>query len=319
MSRALLAAAAQAGIRITLLDTCYLSGGLEPGGASIPLAGPQLRFGDRDGEAWAARVASLGADEHGRLSPLGTGRRGDPLGPRRAARPDAPGDRLGAPRWARRCTCTCPSRLAENEACVAAYRRHARRACSTTPARSGPRTSVVHATHLTGPTSTCSAAAETFACLCPTTEADLADGIGPFGALAAAGCPLTVGSDSQAVIDLFEETRRIELYERLASRAARPLHRRGARPGRRPGTGTPASAGPTPGRSRRASLADLVTVSLDSPRLAGAPRPAPWRRSSSPLPPTSAPSWSAATTWCVTGGTGWWRTSPPRWPRRSGP
>ena len=108
-----------------------------------------------------------------------------------------------------------------------------------------------------------------FACLCPTTEADLADGIGPFGALAAAGCRLTVGSDSQAVIDLFEEARRIEMYERLASQE------RGHFTADALGTAVTwdghASLGwPDAGEIAPGSLADLVTVALDSPRLAGA-------------------------------------------------
>src|SRR6185312_9529300 len=63
MSRALLEAAGQAEIRITLLDTCYLSGGLDARGAPVPLAGPQLRFSDGDGHGWAERVAALGAGE----------------------------------------------------------------------------------------------------------------------------------------------------------------------------------------------------------------------------------------------------------------
>ena len=47
MGRALVQAAAEAGLRMTLLDTCYLAGGLSPEGP-LPLAGPQLRFGDGD-------------------------------------------------------------------------------------------------------------------------------------------------------------------------------------------------------------------------------------------------------------------------------
>src|SRR4029077_8773746 len=89
-----------------------------------------------------------------------------------------------------------------------------------------------------------------------------------FGALAEAGCRLTVGSDSQAVIDLFEETRRIELYQRLAS------HERGTFGAEALGTAVTwdghASLGwPEAGEIAPGSLADLVTVSLDSPRLAG--------------------------------------------------
>jgi cytosine/adenosine deaminase-related metal-dependent hydrolase len=52
MRDALRAAASDAGIRLTLLDTCYLAGGFD-----TPLSGPQLRFGDRDVDAWAERTA----------------------------------------------------------------------------------------------------------------------------------------------------------------------------------------------------------------------------------------------------------------------
>ncbi len=77
-----------------------------------------------------------------------------------------------------------------------------------------------------------------------------------------------MGSDSQAVIDLFEETRRIELYQRLAT------GERGTFGAEALGTAMTwdghASLGwPEAGEIAPGSLADLVTVSLDSPRLAG--------------------------------------------------
>ena len=49
MGRAVLAAAREAGVKVVLLDTCYLEA--RPGHA---LEGAQLRFGDGDVEAWAA-------------------------------------------------------------------------------------------------------------------------------------------------------------------------------------------------------------------------------------------------------------------------
>jgi cytosine/adenosine deaminase-related metal-dependent hydrolase len=157
--------------------------------------------------------------------------------------------------------------VAENEACLAAYGR--------TPSAVlydagvlGPRTTVVHATHLTGSDLELLGGSEVFACVCPTTEADLADGIGPFWALAGAGCRLTVGSDSQAVIDLFEETRRIEQYQRLAT------GQRGTFGSEALGCaltwdGHSSLGWPDGGEIAPGSLADLVTLSLDSPRLAG--------------------------------------------------
>ena len=53
--------------------------------------------------------------------------------------------------------------------------------------------------------------------MCPTTERDLADGIGKAADLGEAGAYLCLGSDSHAVIDLFEESRAVELDERLAT------------------------------------------------------------------------------------------------------
>jgi cytosine/adenosine deaminase-related metal-dependent hydrolase len=60
-------------------------------------------------------------------------------------------------------------------------------------------------------------------CACPTTERDLGDRVGPLRALADAGCPITVGSDSNAVIDILEEARGLELDQRRAT-GRRALH-----------------------------------------------------------------------------------------------
>ena len=81
----------------------------------------------------------------------------------------------------------------------------------------GPRTTAVHATHLTDTDIKALGGTQTSACFCPTTERDLADGIGPARRLADAGSPLTLGSDQQAVIDPFEELRGLEMHERLAT------------------------------------------------------------------------------------------------------
>jgi cytosine/adenosine deaminase-related metal-dependent hydrolase len=108
--------------------------------------------------------------------------------------------------------------------------------------------------------------------MCPTTERDLADGIGPARGLADAGCPLALGSDSQAVIDLFEEARAVELNERL--RTQRRGHWPAAELLRAAAAGGHAALGwPQAGRIAPGALADFATVALDTPRLAGA-RPA---------------------------------------------
>src|SRR6266542_2567710 len=56
----------------------------------------------------------------------------------------------------------------------------------------GPRTTAVHATCLSDDDIRRLGATRTTVCMCPTTERDLADGIGPAAALATAGSPLCV-------------------------------------------------------------------------------------------------------------------------------
>jgi cytosine/adenosine deaminase-related metal-dependent hydrolase len=129
----------------------------------------------------------------------------------------------------------------------------------------------VHATHLTGEDVARLGGSRTAVCLCPTTERDLADGVGPASALAAAGSPLCLGSDSHAVVDLFEEARAVELDERLAS-GRRGIHRPDDLLAAATQAGM-AALGWAAGLIAPGQLADLVTVGLDSVRLAGA-RPA---------------------------------------------
>jgi formiminoglutamate deiminase len=264
MSQALLEAAAAAGLRITLLDTCYLSGGLSPAGGPLPLAGAQLRFGDGDAAAWAERASALRPGP-GALAGAAI----------HSVRAVPPGQLGPVVQWARQrgapLHAHLSEQLAENEACLAAYGRTPAGVLHQADAL-GPLTTAVHATHLSAADIALLGRSGTYACFCPTTEADLADGIGPARALAQAGSGLTVGSDSQAVIDLFEEARRVEQGERLVT------HERGhftaAALARAATAAGHASLGwPDAGQLAPGALADLVTVALDTPRTAGA-RPA---------------------------------------------
>ena len=81
----------------------------------------------------------------------------------------------------------------------------------------GDRFSAVHATHLSDHDVELLGRSSSTACFCPTTERDLADGIGPARALTEAGARLSLGSDQHAVIDPFEEVSGLEMHERLAS------------------------------------------------------------------------------------------------------
>jgi formiminoglutamate deiminase len=251
----LMAAAADAGIRITLLDACYLTGGF-----GEALRGPQLRFGDGSAEAWAERVSALRPAPHARIGAAIHSVRAVP-----AAEMATVAD------WARDRAAPLHVHLseqrAENEACLAAHGR--------TPAELlgdagvlGERCCAVHATHLTEGDVALLGGTSTAICMCATTERDLADGIGPARALADAGAPLAVGSDSHAVVDLFEETRAVELDERLASE--RRGHWGAAELLCAATAGGHAALGwPEAGRLQAGAPADLVTVRLDSVRLAG--------------------------------------------------
>jgi formiminoglutamate deiminase len=267
MGRALIQAAAEAGLRMTLLDTCYVSGGLVEEGL-LPMAGTQLRFGDHDAERWAARVSGLGCDERGMLSPqarAGAAIHSVRAVPRGQLHPVvAWAHRYGAPLHVH-----LSEQRAENEACQVVYGMSPTRLLYTADVL-GPRTTVVHTTHVDADDAELLGGCRAFACLCPTTERDLGDGLAPAQALAAAGCALTLGSDSHAVIDLLEEARGVEYAERLAGQARGHLTAE-ALMGAATTAGHTSLGWPDAGEIVPGAWADLVTVSLDSVRTAGAP------------------------------------------------
>jgi formiminoglutamate deiminase len=253
MSRALVAAAREAGLRLTLLDSCYLSAGF-----GRPVDGVQRRFSDGDVDGWLARVSALELPEGVRP--------GAAIHSVRAV----PADAMPAiVEWAtgRPLHVHVSEQVAENRACVEAYAR--------TPVELladhdvlGPLTTAVHATHLVDDDVRLLAGTATYAGFCPTTERDLGDGIGPGRRLHESGVRLTLGSDSHAVIDPFEEMRALELDERLASRqrghwTAAELLASGTAIGQ-------ASLGwDDAGEIAVGRRADLVTLDTDSPRTAG--------------------------------------------------
>jgi formiminoglutamate deiminase len=260
MGDALLQAAAEAGIRITLIDACYLHGGI-----GRPPEGAQVRFSDGTAEAWAERVTALAG--------AGRARIGAAIHSIRAVDPDsarvvaewARGGGSGA--GGRPLHAHVSEQPAENEACVEAYGGTPTAVLANAGALDADFTAV-HATHLTEADVGVLGGAAACCCICPTTERDLADGIGAMRQLLDAGASMSLGSDSHAVIDIFEEARAVELDERLAT---------GER-GRHPAVGLlrAATAGghaclgwPDVGRIEPGARADLVTVGLDSVRLAG--------------------------------------------------
>jgi len=265
--RLLIEAAAAAGLRITLLDACYLAGGFAPGGKPLPLAGAQLRFSDGSAAAWTERLAGFRCDSHGMIAPHA--RLGAAIHSVRAVGPDQMPEIIA---WSQRHGAPLHAHLSEqpleNAECLAAFGGTPAEVLYETGAL-GPRSTMVHATHLTERDIELLGGSLSTVCMCPLTEADLADGVGPAPSLAEAGSPLSLGSDGHSVIDLIQEARWLELSQRLVSR------RRGHF-----GTAALASAvsasghaclgWPDAGEIVPGAYADLVTVSLDSPRLAGA-------------------------------------------------
>ena len=74
---------------------------------------------------------------------------------------------------------------------------------------------LVHATHMDDDETRELAQTGAVVCLCPSTEANLGDGIFPAPQYVAAGGRLAVGSDSQVTVDPFEELRWLEYVQRL--------------------------------------------------------------------------------------------------------
>ena len=213
MGKVLLEAARRAGIRITLLDVAYLHAGLK----SQPLAAEQIRFSDGSIEKWLTRVDALG--KASAMHSFGLA----PHSVRAVHEPELV--LIAKNRKNRVVHIHVSEQPAENQAC--------RDATGRTPTQLlndaqllGSFTTAVHATHLQSADISLLGQSKTFACFCPTTERDLADGIGPSDALVNSGSPLCLGTDSHAVIDMFEEARAVEMNQRLISNK-RGVHRSG--------------------------------------------------------------------------------------------
>jgi formiminoglutamate deiminase len=257
IGRALVAAAGEAGIRITLLDACYLHGGI-----GEPLGPEQRRFADPGAAAWVERVEALGV--------LGAGARtGAAVHSVRAVDPESIALVAG---WAERRSWPLHAHVseqpAENEACVAAYGRRPAAVLADAGALS-PSFTAVHFTHVSQQDIGLLGEHRGTCCLCPTTERDLADGVGDARRIADAGARLALGSDSHAVIDAFEELRAVELDQRLVT-GERGHHGAAELLAAACEQGHASIGWPEAGRLEQGGIADLVTVGLDSARLAGA-------------------------------------------------
>jgi formiminoglutamate deiminase len=211
LGRAMIKAAKELGIRLTLIDACYLRGGLD----GRPLQGRQRTFSDGDVEKWIKRMDDLHDVDGVRI--------GAAIHSVRAV--DPPSMRAVAA-YARQRHMPLHIHLAEQPAEVEDCR--AAEGCTPTELLEregilGPDLTAVHAIHVDEHDIELLGRHRVSVCACPTTERDLGDRVGPLRSLADAGCPLTVGSDSNAVIDILEEARSLELDQRRAT-GRRVLH-----------------------------------------------------------------------------------------------
>jgi formiminoglutamate deiminase len=204
LGQALIRAATEEGIRITLIDSCYLQGGVD----GRPLEGAQKSFSDGNAESWVQRMDTLDDGEGVRIAAA--------IHSVRAV--DPPSMRIVAA-WARMRKAPLHIHLGEQPAevdeCLAVE------GCTPTQLLEregilGPDLTAVHAIHVDEADIALLGRHSVSVCACTTSERDLGDRVGPLHRLAEAGNALCVGSDSNAVIDMLEEARGFELDQRRA-------------------------------------------------------------------------------------------------------
>jgi formiminoglutamate deiminase len=256
LGQAITRAASQEGIRITLIDSCYLHGGVD----GRPLEGAQKSFSDGDADSWARRMDSFEGGDGVRI--------GAAIHSVRAV--DPPSMRIVAA-WARKRKAPLHIHLAEQPAevdeCLAVE------GCTPTQVLEregilGPDLTAIHAIHVDDVDIAMLGRNGVSICACPTSERDLGDRVGLLHRLAGAGSPICVGSDSNAVIDMLEEARGLELDQRRAT-GRRVLHQpedlfRAATVGGMRALGWEA------GELKPGMLADFVTI--DQPKPAASQR-----------------------------------------------
>jgi formimidoylglutamate deiminase len=266
MSEAIVAAAAEAGIGLTLLPALYQTGGFggKPAGAG------QRRFINRVDEI-IAMIEELRRRHRGNANL----RLGVALHSLRAVPPDALSEAVAGLR-ALDADAPVHIHIAEQarevEGCLAWSGQRPVEWLLDHAALDG-RWCLVHATHVDLAETARLIAAGAVVGLCPTTEANLGDGIFPFAAFAASG-KWGIGSDSHVSVSPVEELRLLEYGQRLALRerniAGRPSQGSSGRAlweaATRHGAG---ATGRAVGTLAPGSRVDLVVLDDDAPTLYG--------------------------------------------------
>ncbi|MEZ0314549.1 MAG: formimidoylglutamate deiminase [Myxococcota bacterium] len=135
-------------------------------------------------------------------------------------------------------------------------------------------TTLVHATHLRDGEVSAIAQSGATVCICPSTEADLGDGLGPVRALFDAGVPMALGTDGQTLLSLLEEGRRLEMHARLQHQRRNVVTRAGGDSSAKACFDSMTvhgarALGIDAGRFAPGSIGDFVTYDLRDPALVG--------------------------------------------------
>ncbi|MBX3372310.1 MAG: formimidoylglutamate deiminase [Phycisphaeraceae bacterium] len=265
-----LRAAAAEGIRIVLIAVCYMTGGI-----GAPLGGAQRRFRSES-------IAQF-LDQQDRLAARLDPRTQHPAMAAHSIRAVGISDivRLGQEATARRQPfhMHVEEQRQEIEASLAHYGRRPMQIIIE-QMQGGKGMTAVHCTHTDAADLATFVQSGGIVCLCPLTEANLADGVAdvprmlehaPAGA--AGGGSIAIGTDSNARLSMLEEMRWLELAQRLR------LERRaivtdssgrvGARLLRCATEGGAASLGLDAGAIRAGARADFAIIDLDHPMLEG--------------------------------------------------
>ena len=255
MSDALLRAAHDTGIRITLLPVLYMAGGFD----GRPLSERQRRFG-HDIDAYLRLFDALRAHEGD------TVRVGCALHSLRAVPPQAMREVLHALPMDARIHVHIAEQMAEVEECITL--RGARPVqWLLDNATVDARWTLVHATHLDDAEVRGIARSGATVAICTTTEGNLGDGLFPLRAYLDAGGRWGVGSDSHISVSPVEELRWLEYGQRLVTR-----RRNIASSMRSPSVGTTLFAGvqASAADSTGFDARDRIVLDADAPVLAGA-------------------------------------------------
>ena len=216
MCQALMDAATTSGIGMTLLPTLYQTSDF--GGAPPTARQRQFTMETRD---YLHLLDALRESERSAQFEIGIA-----LHSLRAVPPESLRTVLGA----RRDTDVVHIHIAEQEREVAACQQHFGRRPIEWLVENvdlDKRWCLVHATHATAEELQSVAATGAVIGLCPTTEANLGDGIFPMEALLAAGGAFAIGSDSHISLSPIEELRWLEYQARLARRQRNVLNAEG--------------------------------------------------------------------------------------------